>query len=129
MSVEVLPWYADIVNYLITGQLPEHWTKQDKDNFFAEIKNFFWDDPYLFKYYADQIVRRYVPKSEFQNIISFCYEQACGGHFSAKKTTIKILQCGTTKLNFSGRDVLCMRYRFHGTLFPFFWSSIHIGYC
>ena len=24
MSVEVLPWYADIVNYLVTGQLPEH---------------------------------------------------------------------------------------------------------
>ena len=29
MSVDVLPWYADIVNYLVTGQLPEHWTKQD----------------------------------------------------------------------------------------------------
>ena len=27
MSVEVLPWYADIVNYLVTGQLPEHWTE------------------------------------------------------------------------------------------------------
>ena len=24
MSVEVLPWYADIVNYLVTGQLIEH---------------------------------------------------------------------------------------------------------
>ena len=47
MSVEVLPWYGDIVNYFVTGQLAEHWTKQDKANFFAEIKNFFWDDPYL----------------------------------------------------------------------------------
>ncbi|KAH9686257.1 hypothetical protein KPL70_014303 [Citrus sinensis] len=27
------------------GKLPEHWTKQDKAKFFAEIKNFFWDDP------------------------------------------------------------------------------------
>ena len=26
MSVEVLLWYADIVNYLVTGQLPEHRT-------------------------------------------------------------------------------------------------------
>ncbi|KAK9222119.1 hypothetical protein WN944_010551 [Citrus x changshan-huyou] len=69
MSVEVLTWYADIVNYLVTGQLLEHWTKQDKANFFAEIKNFFWDDPYLFKYCADQIVRRCVPESEFR--ISF----------------------------------------------------------
>ncbi|KAK9205957.1 hypothetical protein WN943_016228 [Citrus x changshan-huyou] len=49
MSVEVLPWYADIVNYLVTGQLPEHWTKQDKAKFFAEIKNFFLDDPTAFK--------------------------------------------------------------------------------
>ncbi|KAH9686664.1 hypothetical protein KPL70_014445 [Citrus sinensis] len=49
MSVEVLPWYADIVNYLVTGKLPEHWTKQDKAKFFAEINNFFWDDPTAFK--------------------------------------------------------------------------------
>ena len=52
MSVEVLPLYTDIINYLVTGQLPEHWTKQDKVKFSAEIKNFFWDDPYLFKYCA-----------------------------------------------------------------------------
>ncbi|KAH9685156.1 hypothetical protein KPL70_013841 [Citrus sinensis] len=94
MSVEVLPWYVDIVNYLVTGQLPEHWTKQDKAKFFTKIKNFFWDDPYLFKYCADQIVRRCVPENEIQNILSFCHEQACGGHFSAKKTATKVLQCG-----------------------------------
>ena len=69
MSVEVLPWYDDIVNYLVTGQLPEHWTKQHKSKFFTEIKNFFWDDPYLFKYCADQIVRRYISKAKFR--ISF----------------------------------------------------------
>ncbi|KAH9670241.1 Ribonuclease H [Citrus sinensis] len=94
MSVEVLPWYADIINYLVTGKLPEHWTKQDKAKFFAEIKNFFWDDPYLFKYCADQIVRRCAPESEIQNILSFCHEQACGDHFGAKKTATKVLQCG-----------------------------------
>ena len=41
MRVEVLSWYADIVNYLVTGQLLEYRTKQDKAKFFAEIKNFF----------------------------------------------------------------------------------------
>ncbi|KAH9685501.1 hypothetical protein KPL70_013991 [Citrus sinensis] len=80
-------------SYLI-GKLPEYWTKQDKAKFFAQIKNFFWDDPYLFKYCADQIVRRCVPENEIQNILSFCHEQACGGHFSAKKTATKVLQCG-----------------------------------
>ena len=40
MSLEVLPWYADIVNYVVTGQLPEYWTKQDKVNFFCRNKEF-----------------------------------------------------------------------------------------
>jgi len=31
------PWYADIVNYLSTGQLPADWTKQDQCRFFAEV--------------------------------------------------------------------------------------------
>ena len=48
----------------------------------------------MFKYCADQIVRRCVQESEIQNILSFCHEQACGGNFSAKKTATKILQCG-----------------------------------
>ena len=30
MSVEVLPWYADIVNYLFIGQLPEHGLSKTK---------------------------------------------------------------------------------------------------
>ena len=48
----------------------------------------------MFKYFTDQIVRRCVPESEIQNILSFCHEQACGGHFSAKKIATKVLQCG-----------------------------------
>ncbi|KAH9681669.1 hypothetical protein KPL71_027055 [Citrus sinensis] len=80
-------------SYLI-GQIPEHWTKQDRTKFLSKVKYFFWDDPYLFKYCADQIIRRCVPDNEIQSVISFCHEQACGGHFSAKKTATKILQCG-----------------------------------
>ncbi|KAK9209124.1 hypothetical protein WN944_001488 [Citrus x changshan-huyou] len=94
MSVNVVPWFADIVNYLATGQIPEHWTKQDRTKFLSKVKDFFWDDPYLFKYCADQIIRQCVPDNEIQSVISFCHEQACGGHFSAKKTATKILQCG-----------------------------------
>ena len=43
------PWYADIVNYLATGQLPADWTKQDQCRFFAQVRYFFWEEPYLFK--------------------------------------------------------------------------------
>ncbi|MGV7988864.1 hypothetical protein PJP10_31310, partial [Mycobacterium kansasii] len=88
------PWFADIANFLATGSIPTHWTAQDKKKFFTEAHKFFWADPYLFKYCPDQILRRCVPDDEHQSVISFCHSQACGGHFSAKKTTAKILQCG-----------------------------------
>jgi hypothetical protein len=47
------PWFADIVNYLVTGQMPLHWGWQDKSKFMAMVKYFFWHDPYLFKYCHD----------------------------------------------------------------------------
>ena len=82
------------MKYLVTGEMPSHWTKQDKSKFLAEVRHFFWDDPYLFKYCPDQIIRRCVPDSEHLSVISFCHDHACGGHFSSKKTAAKILQCG-----------------------------------
>ena len=93
-KVSQFPWYADIANYLATGTTPTHWKKQDKDKFFSKVRKFLWDDPYLFKYCPDQIIRRCVPNDKQHSIISLCHSQACGGHFSAKKTTAKILQCG-----------------------------------
>jgi hypothetical protein len=88
------PWFADIVNYLVTAQIPSHWTKQDRSKFLVGVKYFFWDDPYLFKYCPDQIIRRCIPENEYQKILSFCHDHACGGHFSSKKTAAKILQSG-----------------------------------
>jgi hypothetical protein len=88
------PWFADIVNYLVTSQMPLHWGRQDKSKFMAMVKNFFWDNPSLFKYCPDQIIRRCVPEPDQSSVISFCHDHACGGHFSAKKTAAKILQCG-----------------------------------
>ena len=43
------PWYADIVNYLVTGQIPSQWTSQQKKKFWTDIKKYYFDDPYLFK--------------------------------------------------------------------------------
>ncbi|KAG5549470.1 hypothetical protein RHGRI_014717 [Rhododendron griersonianum] len=88
------PWYADIANYLVTGQIPSHWSTQEKQRFLRSVRQYIFDDPYLFKYCADQIVRRCVPEADQQGIIEFCHGEACGGHFSSKKTTAKILQCG-----------------------------------
>ena len=57
------------------------------------VKTFFWDDLYLFKYCPDQIIRSYIFEHDQSNVISFCHDHACRGHFSANKTATKILQC------------------------------------
>jgi hypothetical protein len=93
-SVSTMPWFANIVNFLVSGYLPAHWSTQDKRKFLNEVKNFYWDDPYLFKYCPDQIFRRCIPDNEVSSVIKFCHSEACGGHFSSKKTTAKILQSG-----------------------------------
>ncbi|KAL9357301.1 hypothetical protein Peur_050554 [Populus x canadensis] len=69
-SVSTMPWYANIVNFLVSGQLPAHWSTQDKRKFLNEVKNFYWDDPYLFKYCPDQIFRRCIPDNEDSH--AFC---------------------------------------------------------
>jgi len=74
--------------------MPTHWTKQDRVKFLAKVKHYFWDDPYLFKYCPNQIIRRCVLESEQLNVISFCHDHAYGGHFNSKKIAAKILQCG-----------------------------------
>jgi hypothetical protein len=89
-----LPWYAYIVNYLAVGEIPKDWSTQDKRKFLVEVRNFYWDDPNLFKYCPDQIIRRCVPNDEVISVLKFCHSEACGGHFSIKKTAAKILQCG-----------------------------------
>ena len=88
------PWYADIVNYLVTGQIPSQWTSQQKKKFLTDIKKYYFDDPYLFKYCPDQIMRRCVPDDEQIRILTFCHSEAYGGYFSARKTADKILQAG-----------------------------------
>ncbi|KAM7465833.1 hypothetical protein LguiB_013395 [Lonicera macranthoides] len=93
-SMTSSPWYADIINFIVTGEMPKSWNSQDKRRFINEAKHFYWDEPYLFKYCSDQIIRRCIPDEEIESVLTFCHTEACGGHLSFKKTAAKILQCG-----------------------------------
>ncbi|RVW63270.1 Retrovirus-related Pol polyprotein from transposon 17.6 [Vitis vinifera] len=91
MLLENAPWYAHIANYLIIGEVPSEWKAQDRKHLFAKIHAYYWEEPFLFKYCADQIIRKCVPEEEQQGILSHCHENACGGHFAYQKTTMKVL--------------------------------------
>ena len=88
------PWYADIVNYLVIGQIPSQWTSQQKRKFLVDIKKYYFDDLYLFKYGPDQLLRRCVSNDNQIGVLTFYHSEACGGHFSPRKTADKILQVG-----------------------------------
>ena len=88
------PWYTDIVNYLVTGQIPSQWTSQQKRKFLVDIKKYYFDDPYLFEYCHDQLMRRCVSNDDQIRVLTFCHFEACGGPFSVRKAADKILQAG-----------------------------------
>ena len=83
LLVENAPWYAHIANFLATGELQTYWKAQYKKFFFAKIHSSYWEDPFLYKYCVDQIIRRCVPEGEQQGILNHCHENACGGHFAS----------------------------------------------
>ena len=94
MQLEKAPWYAHIANFLTIGEIPAEWKGQDRKYFFAKIHSYYWEEPFLFKYCADQIIRKCVPEEEEQGILNHCHESACGGHFASQKTAMKVFQSG-----------------------------------
>ena len=89
-----MPWYADLVNYLVTGNFLAGWPKAKRDKLKSDAKYFIWDDPYLWKRCANQVMRRCVSEAEFLSILTFCHIFACGGHFGPKRTAHKVLESG-----------------------------------
>nr|CAN60998.1 hypothetical protein VITISV_010331 [Vitis vinifera] len=94
MLLEDAPWYAHIVNYLVTGEVPSEWKARDRKHFFAKMHAYYWEEPFLFKCCADQIIRKCVLEQEQQGILSHYHESACGAHFASQKTAMKVLQLG-----------------------------------
>ena len=58
------PWYAHIVNFIVTGSIQEHWNRHQIYKFFHELKSYFWEEPLLFHLGNDQIIRRCIPEEE-----------------------------------------------------------------
>ena len=89
-----IPWYADIVNYLACGVVPQEFSYQQKRKLRTDRRYYIWDDPLLFKRGADMIIRRCLLESEQGKILNECHASPYGGHFSGERTTHEILQSG-----------------------------------
>ncbi|GJX11854.1 reverse transcriptase domain-containing protein [Tanacetum coccineum] len=67
---------------------------QEKKKFFKDVKHYFWDDPFLFKTCADQIIRRCVDGKEALEILEACHSGPTGGHYDANLTAKKVFNAG-----------------------------------
>nr|GEY05607.1 reverse transcriptase domain-containing protein [Tanacetum cinerariifolium] len=69
-------------------------TSQQKQMFFKDARHYFWDDPYLFRTCADQIIRRCVAGKEAIDILNACHSGPTGGHYEANYTAKKVFDSG-----------------------------------
>ncbi|GJW84227.1 reverse transcriptase domain-containing protein [Tanacetum coccineum] len=83
------PWFADYANYHAGNFIVKGMSSQQKNKFFKDVKHYFWDDPYLFKICADQMIRRCVAGQEAVDILTACHSGPTGGHYGANYTAKK----------------------------------------
>ena len=89
-----VPWFVDYVNYLVAQVIPPDFSYQQKKIFFAHLKHYYWEEPILYKHYADQVIRRYVLEDEMGSILNHYHTLSCSGHFGGQRTSTKVLQSG-----------------------------------
>ncbi|GJS79475.1 reverse transcriptase domain-containing protein [Tanacetum coccineum] len=65
-----------------------------KRKFFKDVKHYFWEDPFLFKICADQVIRRCVFGKEAHDILMACHDGPTGGHHGANYTARKVFDSG-----------------------------------
>nr|GFA29542.1 reverse transcriptase domain-containing protein [Tanacetum cinerariifolium] len=68
-TVKGTPWFADFANYHVGNFVVKGMSSQQKNKFFKDVKHYFWDDPFLFKICADQVIRRCVQSQEAIDIL------------------------------------------------------------
>nr|GFA06426.1 reverse transcriptase domain-containing protein [Tanacetum cinerariifolium] len=88
------PWFADFANYHVGNFIVKGMTSQQKNKFFKDVKHYFWDDPFLFKICADQVIQRCVHGKEALDILVACYNRPTGGHHGANLIAKKIFDVG-----------------------------------
>nr|GEX67561.1 DNA-directed DNA polymerase [Tanacetum cinerariifolium] len=87
-------WFADFANYHARKFIIKGMSTQLKNKFFKDVKYYFWDDPYLFKTCADQVIRRCVASQEAVDILIACHSGPTGGHYDANYTAKKVFDSG-----------------------------------
>ncbi|XP_075096260.1 uncharacterized protein LOC142174375 [Nicotiana tabacum] len=88
------PWYADIANFLVSDLIPDGLEAYQKKTFLREYRHYYWEEPFLFHIFADNIILRCVPEDEVMPILTACHDSPVGGHHGGNQIAEKVLECG-----------------------------------
>ncbi|XP_070005179.1 uncharacterized protein [Nicotiana sylvestris] len=88
------PWYADYVNFIASGVTPPEFTTDHRRRFLHDVRFYMWDELFLYKQCADQLVRRCVPEEDMNAILHDCHSSQYGGHHGGGRTSQMVLQLG-----------------------------------
>nr|GEV38961.1 DNA-directed DNA polymerase [Tanacetum cinerariifolium] len=80
----------DFANFHVENFIVQGMSSQQKKKLFKDVKHYFWNDPYLFRICADQIIRRCVHGQEAYDILKAFHEGPTGGHHGANLTAKKV---------------------------------------
>ncbi|GJS13038.1 reverse transcriptase domain-containing protein [Tanacetum coccineum] len=88
------PWFVDFANYHAGNFVIKGMSSQQMKKFFKDVKHYFWDDLYLFRICADQMIRRCLYGQEAVDILTACHNGPTMGHHGANYTAKKIFDSG-----------------------------------
>nr|GEX78860.1 reverse transcriptase domain-containing protein [Tanacetum cinerariifolium] len=87
-------WFAHFANYHAENFVVKGISSQQKNKFFKDVKPYLWDDPFLFKICANQVIRRCVYGQEAIDILKACHNRPTGGHHGPNYTAKKVFDSG-----------------------------------
>nr|GEX59624.1 reverse transcriptase domain-containing protein [Tanacetum cinerariifolium] len=79
---------------LLTLQIVEGMSSQQNKKFFKDVKHYFWDDHYLFKICANQVIKRCVHGQKAIDILTACHNRPTEGHHDANLIAKKVFDFG-----------------------------------
>lgn len=77
-SHDLIPWFADSANYLVSDVVPPNLTSYKHRKFISYIRKFSWNESYLFHVFVDGIIRYYILKVEMISILEACHSSLVG---------------------------------------------------
>ncbi|XP_071902717.1 uncharacterized protein [Coffea arabica] len=86
------PWYADIANFLVSGEIPKGINYHQKKKFLHDVKSYFWEEPLLYKHCADGMVDILAPQKLWQrHKTSLPYHPQANGQAELANREIKLI--------------------------------------